>query len=130
MTVLTEMESRWLIAATMLLTQFGSVWSQLANSSDSWFPDDLSRCAVDPANKTESSISSASTYPRCVPRDVICRWMCRMDSNCVEFNIKYDLQLCELYYSRPTQLQQVDQCLHYQVISVFTCIPKTFTSPL
>ena len=116
MNVLTGMESRWLIAATMMLIPFGSISDQLANPSDSWIPDEQSRCAVDPANKTESSFSSASFYPECVPPDVICGWKCREDRNCVEFNIKNDLQLCQLYYFRPTNFQQVDQCLHYQVI--------------
>ena len=102
-------------AAACVLIAIGCFPVQCVDiGSGTWFPDE-SGCAIDEANRTVSLIPDVSSYPDCIPWDVVCGWKCKKDSNCVEFNIRIDLQLCELYYSRPACFQKVDQCLHYKV---------------
>ena len=109
------MELYRLSTAACVLITIGCFPSQCADvRSGTWFPDE-SGCGIDAANRTVSSIPDFSSYPECIPRDVVCGWTCKKDPNCVEFNIRNDLQLCELYYSRPARFQKVDQCLHYKV---------------
>ena len=101
-----------LMKTMFMLIISGGIKCQVSKPADGWNADVRARCAIDEADRLVSSTSEASG---CVPGCVVCSWEYSKDPKCVEFNIRNDRQMCELYYSSPTTFEQVDQCVYYPV---------------
>ena len=71
-------------------------------------------CVLDRPASTYSGFDAWS--PVCIPWVVRCAGKCLADPNCIRFNFKRTLGLCEVYYRTPVNYTVAgDECVHFMV---------------
>src|ERR1700733_1829687 len=79
--------------------------------------DGTELCSVDPPSKAfnVSQLIGASAYLGIVPSKALCGWQCSKDPNCMSYNWRDDIGVCEVYYYDPVSCSVVSCCEFFQV---------------
>lgn len=77
------------------------------------FSDGTFACSI---GKTSSQVPlQPIAAAGCVPAGVRCAWICAQDSRCTNFNLREDLDRCDLFYDLSTTCAVIPGCFHVQV---------------
>ena len=61
------------------------------------------------------NVEAGAVNTVCVPPCVPCAWRCTVDPDCVGFNCRTDVGLCQLFRYAPTNFTQQNSCTYFQV---------------
>ena len=108
----------WIIA--LVLISHGTHGQSAVNMSSKSFvvcnsTEGRPACASDTPDK---SISLNPEFNSAVCPEVLCAWKCRMDPQCLEFNVHSKSLTCDLYYHQPMNYLSTTDCNHFQVVSI------------